>query len=566
MREPYSYAELVTQGKQLAPIYTGGVDTIQIYFSEAITHNGSAIDGSEFTLYGTGTRGGLAAGIVPCATNGFNYNSATNVVTLTFATLAEHLYRIDLESAQVAGLAGQLDGEWSDYFDAVGDIRYDHHTLDDPTDDLARAFPSGNGISGGSFQFKFALLAGDYNQNGYVDAADYTAWHIAETFGVGDADGNGDGVVDFDDYGVWTGNLASALFSLSIGDYDHDGKVGITDYLVWRFHYSETVIPGSGADGSHNGYIDAADYVAWAYWRNTYSAWWLPPNNPASVMSLIDSEYAPRVLDVIIGGFYSAHDPFSFGDLWNGEQLRTVPVGAADTISIVFSENVNIEASYLRVVGYNMANVPTLVDFSYDAETFTATWRFENLTANDNYIISLSDAVTNTQGYRLDGEWGNPGVVNTSPYYGAGSTFPSGDGHAGGDFNFVVTLLAGDANRDGYVDETDYDIIQSHLDGSGGFEDGDFNGDGVIDATDMAIWELNQGLSRTGGVMLPSDLAGEGGWDWRIDDQDLAVIAAHFGMTGATRDDGDITGDGVVDVADLDFLMAQYGFTVQMNI
>jgi CSLREA domain-containing protein len=50
------------------------------------------------------------------------------------------------------------------------------------------------------------FLAGDYNHNGIVDAADYTGWRdrlgANVTPGSG-ADGNGDGVVDQLDYGVW---------------------------------------------------------------------------------------------------------------------------------------------------------------------------------------------------------------------------------------------------------------------------------------------------------------------------------------------------------------------------
>ncbi|MEM1028122.1 MAG: PEP-CTERM sorting domain-containing protein [Planctomycetota bacterium] len=53
-------------------------------------------------------------------------------------------------------------------------------------------------------------LAGDYNGNGVVDAADYTVW--ADNFGSMvdlDADGNGDGVVDAADYTVWADNFGT---------------------------------------------------------------------------------------------------------------------------------------------------------------------------------------------------------------------------------------------------------------------------------------------------------------------------------------------------------------------
>ncbi|MEM6852876.1 MAG: PEP-CTERM sorting domain-containing protein [Planctomycetota bacterium] len=56
------------------------------------------------------------------------------------------------------------------------------------------------------------LLAGDYNGNGEVDAADYTVW--ADNFGSMidlDADGNGNGVIDAADYTIWADNFGSTL-------------------------------------------------------------------------------------------------------------------------------------------------------------------------------------------------------------------------------------------------------------------------------------------------------------------------------------------------------------------
>ncbi|MBB6429688.1 endonuclease/exonuclease/phosphatase family protein [Algisphaera agarilytica] len=55
-----------------------------------------------------------------------------------------------------------------------------------------------------------SLLAGDYNGNGVVDAADYTVWQ--DSFGSTvdlAADGNGNGVVDAADYTVWQDNFGS---------------------------------------------------------------------------------------------------------------------------------------------------------------------------------------------------------------------------------------------------------------------------------------------------------------------------------------------------------------------
>ena len=55
-------------------------------------------------------------------------------------------------------------------------------------------------------------LAGDYNRDGVVDAADYTTWR--NTLGTlvanyNAADGDGDGRVDDGDYAVWKANFGA---------------------------------------------------------------------------------------------------------------------------------------------------------------------------------------------------------------------------------------------------------------------------------------------------------------------------------------------------------------------
>jgi T5SS/PEP-CTERM-associated repeat protein len=56
-------------------------------------------------------------------------------------------------------------------------------------------------------------LAGDYNGDGSVDAADYVVWRAMEgQMGAGlAADGNGDHVVDGDDYEFWQSNFGASL-------------------------------------------------------------------------------------------------------------------------------------------------------------------------------------------------------------------------------------------------------------------------------------------------------------------------------------------------------------------
>ena len=72
------------------------------------------------------------------------------------------------------------------------------------------------------------VLVGDYNQNGTVDAADYTVWrNTLGQSGTGlAADGNGSGTIDAGDYNVW---------KLHFGETDGAGSAGAST--------SQTAVP-----------------------------------------------------------------------------------------------------------------------------------------------------------------------------------------------------------------------------------------------------------------------------------------------------------------------------------
>jgi hypothetical protein len=47
------------------------------------------------------------------------------------------------------------------------------------------------------------------------------------------------------------------------GDYNQDGVVDAADYTLWRDSFAQVVAPCSGADGDCNGFINASDYQIW---------------------------------------------------------------------------------------------------------------------------------------------------------------------------------------------------------------------------------------------------------------------------------------------------------------
>jgi hypothetical protein len=499
-------------------------------------------------LHATGNKGaGTTKTISPLAgAQGFNYDPNTHIATWTFAELPADKYRIQIAGHGVEDMAGNLlDGHWENDT---------NDTPDDFSDDVMfRTFVSGNGMPGDPFQFFFSLLAGDYDQNGIVNGLDDDPGIVK--------DGDGDGDVDAADTSIATMNNGQRLFlwKADRGDYFDDEFVDIHDYMVWRGLFGGG---GLAADGSGNGVVDAADYVVWRNWVNTLGAWYEPPTGVGSLIPIVDFGNAPRVANVTISGSQSTHAPYSFGTAdGSGEQLRTVPVGGVDSVSITFSEDVNVDASYLSVVGLYTANVPTLAAFSYDMASMTATWRFDDLIPNDRYALTLSDAVTDIEGNRLDGEWVNPASLTTTNA--AVSEFPSGNSIAGGDFVFVITLLASDFNHDYMTEWTDYEIWQANegaISSGATHAQGDANGDGDVDEYDdyVILTSIYDIVLDTVGLL--ADLDG----DFDVDGFDVQILDGNVGMSNPTRAHGDLNGDGLINWADVDLAFAQYGLNLEV--
>ena len=157
-------------------------------------------------------------------------------------------------------------------------------------------------------------------------------------------------------------------------------------------------------------------------------------------------------------------------------QAKTLPWPNINQVEIVFSEAVTVTQASLALSGLGGTYATT--GFSYNATTFTGTWTLAHAIGTDRLNINLAStgaaAVTDTHGIALDGEWTN-----------GAHAYPSGNGVAGGDFNFAFNVLPADANQDGIVNGQDLALISSSWLSAG--PAGDINADHIVNGQDLAL-------------------------------------------------------------------------------
>lgn len=122
---------------------------------------------------------------------------------------------ITLDSSGTAAFLEHGGHKWDSAF-ALSTLSLDGLVLEDQEVRIQQAVIDINAIEAvGEIRELEPVLAGDYNLDGKVDAADYSVWRDSEgDSGIGlPADGNGDGVINEHDYSVWKGNYGAMAAS-----------------------------------------------------------------------------------------------------------------------------------------------------------------------------------------------------------------------------------------------------------------------------------------------------------------------------------------------------------------
>jgi hypothetical protein len=172
-------------------------------------------------------------------------------------------------------------------------------------------------------------------------------------------------------------------------------------------------------------------------------------------------------------GFLDALESDGLGDATLGFEIETgssdqdkpLPWGNIDQISIVYSEDVAIDASDVRLAGVNVTDYG--FTFSYDASDATVTLTLDAPLGVDKVLVDI------------------------------------------GDFHFRFNSMPGDADGDGIVGSTDLNILLTQFGTSTGIDPrADMDGDVIVGSLDLNILLTNFGTMLPTGT--PSHPTGNG--------------------------------------------------------
>jgi hypothetical protein len=228
---------------------------------------------------------------------------------------------------------------------------------------------------------------------------------------------------------------------------------------------------------------------------------------PPRVTDIIvaSSLWTPAMIDAVDGLGRGAGNRLGLS-LVGSQQLASLPWNNIDRIYIRFNKSVStsFNTSNMTLRGTNVTNYMTSATVAYGvAGTDVGTITLGSPIRNDSLLLTLRTTIVDAGGVALDGEW----IDRVS--------LQSGNGTAGGVFNFRMNVLPGDVNNSLAVDTSDIQLILTNQQRGVIPRDLatarlDIDGNGVINTTDMnaALRVRNTRLPSPPPALPPSPISG----------------------------------------------------------
>ncbi|MAE65589.1 MAG: hypothetical protein CMJ18_15075 [Phycisphaeraceae bacterium] len=203
----------------------------------------------------------------------------------------------------------------------------------------------------------------------------------------------------------------------------------------------------------------------------------------------------------LASGVFVEHDAVGHPVPDGAAQLDRLAWDNVDRFHVVFTKDVDVDPAAATLLGANVPGGAYPLDpnlFEYDPATRTATWGLDTSAfpamPYDFTLLEIDASLVSDAGgvALLDGDWVNPEAGSS------GDSYPSGDGLAGGNFEFRLDFAVADADGDKATTIFDIRDVRDAMFTSIGSPaysvDLDFNGNGQI--TDQEVQSLRHQLGR----------------------------------------------------------------------
>jgi hypothetical protein len=152
--------------------------------------------------------------------------------------------------------------------------------------------------------------------------------------------------------------------------------------------------------------------------------------------------------------------------------------------------------------------------------------------------------------------WGSTKSA-TSDWIDTGGYYPASGNHTLYAISGPLTVVPGDVNRDGVVNDLDTSLLASHWLQSGVGIPGDANGDGKVNGLDFSMIASNWLKNAGGGTVRATVVPGDVNHDGVVNGLDINLLASNWMQTG-TGVAGDANGDGIVNGLDISLIASNW--------